>query len=92
MAKFMHNVYLTPQSGSSLSGLSFVFGKSDKNWSDYPAENSLQKAFHTLRKQGKRLKMGGMFIEAAGISNFNTNYYYCKYQELHGTLHGKEVF
>ena len=92
MAKFMHNVYLTPLSGSSLSGLSFVFGKSDKNWSDYPAENSLQKAFHTLRKQGKRLKMGGMFIEAAGISNFNTNYYCCKYQELHGTLHGKEVF
>ena len=92
MAKFMHNVYLTPLSGSSLSGLSFVFGKSDKNWSDYPAEKSLQKAFHTLRKQGKRLKMGGMFIEAAGISNFNTNYYCCKYQELHGTLHGKEVF
>jgi hypothetical protein len=75
LTKLMRNVYLTPFAGSSLSGLGFVFGKSDKDWSNYPAETSLQKAFHTLRKQGKRLKTGGMFIEAEGIRNFNKNYY-----------------
>ena len=89
LAKFMRNVYLAPFSGSSLSGLSFVFGKSDKEWSNYPAENSLQKAFHTLRKQNKRLKTGGMFIEAEGIRNFNSSYYSKAYTEWQGTLHGK---
>jgi len=92
LAKFMRNVYLTPFAGSSLSGLSFVFGKSGKDWSDYPAENSLQKAFHTLRKQSRRLKTGGMFIEAAGIKEFNSNYYCRIYTDLQGTLHNKLLY
>lgn len=89
LAKFMRNVYLTPFAGSSLSGLSFVFGKSGKDWSNYAAETSLQKAFHALRKQSRRLKTGGMFIEAEGINNFNGDYYSRSYAEQQGTLHDK---
>ena len=82
LTKFMQQLYLMPFSGSSLSGLSFVFGKEDQNWSDYPAENSLQRAFHQLRKLGRRLKTGGMFIEAEGIKEFGSQYYRRSYHEL----------
>ena len=82
MARFMREVYLTPFSGSSLSGLYFVFGKEDENWSDYPAENSLQRAFHTLRMQNKRLKTGGMFIDRRGIERFGQAVYQREYEEI----------
>ncbi|MBE6381275.1 MAG: hypothetical protein E7047_10145 [Lentisphaerae bacterium] len=75
LSKFMREVYLTPFSGSSLAGLSFVFGKQDQDWSHYPAVNSLQRAFHQLRKNNRRLKEGGMFIEAAGLKEFGTQFY-----------------
>ena len=85
LTKLMRTLYLTPMSGSSLSGLSFVFGKQDEDWSNYPAENSLQKAFHTLRKQGKRLKTGGMFIEINGIKGFSADFYRKNYEDLQKT-------
>jgi len=82
MARFMREVYLTPFSGSSLSGLYFVFGKEDKDWSNYPAENSVQRAFHTLRKENKRLKTGGMFIDRRGIEQFGQGLYRREYGEI----------
>ena len=63
----------------------FVFGKSDNDWSDYPADNSLRLAFHRLREAGKRLKAGGMFIDADAVDNFGTQKYrndYAAFDEL----------
>ena len=70
LTKFMRQVYLFPFPSVGVEGLAFVFGKSDSNWADYPADNSLRRAFHRLRTQGKRLKAGGMFITPEAIRNF----------------------
>ena len=75
LADFMREVYLFPIKSVGVEGLYFVFGKSDKDWSDYPADNSLRLAFHRLREAGKRLKAGGMFIDADAVDNFGTQKY-----------------
>ncbi|MPN01620.1 hypothetical protein SDC9_148830 [bioreactor metagenome] len=82
LAKFMRELYLSPVPASGQDGLDFVFGKSDRDWSDYPANNSLQRAFHRLRESGKRLKEGGMFIEARGLAAFGTNLYRKEYRSF----------
>ena len=75
LADFMREVYLFPFKSVGVEGLQFVFGKSSKDWSDFPADNSLRLAFHRLREAGKRLKAGGMFIDAATIDSFGTQKY-----------------
>ena len=82
LAKFMRELYLSPVLSCGQDGLDFVFGKSDRDWTDYPANNSLQRAFHRLRESGKRLKEGGMFIEARGLAAFGTNLYRKEYRSF----------
>ena len=82
LAKFMQQVYLLPFASVGVEGLQFVFGRTDKDWRDYPADNTLRKAFHNLRKQGKRLKAGAMFIEKDGIEAFGSMLYRKNYQSF----------
>ena len=82
LANFMRQTYLAPFASVGVEGLQFVFGRTDQDWSDYPADNSLRKAFHNLRKQGKRLKAGAMFIEKDGIEAFGKMLYRKNYQDF----------
>ena len=85
LADFMREVYLFPFKSVGVEGLYFVFGKSSKEWSDYPADNSLRQAFHRIRKAGKRLKAGGMFIDAASVDKFGSQSFrsnYAAFDEL----------
>ena len=75
LAKFMREVYLFPFASYGVEGLQFVFGKADRDWSHYPSDNSLRKAFHRIRESGRRLKAGAMFIEARGLENFGQQIY-----------------
>ena len=80
LADLMRQVYLFPFPSVGVEGLMFVFGKQDADWSRYPADNSLRKAFHRLREAGRRLKAGGMFLDAAGIRNYGTEFYRKRYE------------
>ena len=83
LADFMRQVYLFPFPPVGVEGLFFVFGKSPKtreDWSHYPADNSLRKAFHRIRESGRRLRAGGMFIEAHGLENYGKSIYRSEYQ------------
>ncbi len=82
LARFMQQLYLFPFASSGLDGLEFVFGKSSKDWSRYPADTSLQRAFHRIRQKGKRLKCGGMFIDENGIRNFGSKLYRKNYSSF----------
>ena len=82
LANFMRQAYLLPFASVGVEGLHFVFGRADQDWSDYPADNSLRKAFHELRKKGKRLKAGAMFIEESGIKAFGSNFYRRNYKSF----------
>jgi len=75
VARFMRQVYLFPFPSVGVEGLAFVFGKSDADYTNYPADNSLRRAFHSLRQQGKRLKAGGMFITPEAVNNFGCSIY-----------------
>lgn len=82
LAAFMRQLYLFPFQSTGSEGLIFVFGKNDTDWSRYPADNSLRRAFHRLRTAGKRLKAGGMFIERRGLENFHQSIYRHDYESL----------
>ena len=85
LADFMREVYLFPFKSVGVEGLQFVFGRSGKEWSDFPADNSLRMAFHRIREAGKRLKAGGMFIDSKTIDSFGTQKYrndYAAFDEL----------
>lgn len=75
LAKFMQNCYLVPFASGGSEGLKFVFGRSDQDWSHYPADNTLRRAFHNIRSSGRRLKNGAMFIDLYGIKNFGQSIY-----------------
>lgn len=79
LAAFMRELYLSPYPSTDSDGLSFVFGKSAKDWSDFPRKTSLQRTFHQLRESGRRLKEGGMFIDRRGIENFGKAIYHSEY-------------
>jgi len=85
LADFMREVYLFPFRSVGVEGLQFVFGKSQQDWSEFPADNSLRLTFHRLRESGKRLKCGGMFIDSKAVDNFGTQKYrndYAAFDEL----------
>ncbi len=79
LADLMRRVYLFPFPSTGTEGLVFVFGKQDDDWSGYPADNSLRKAFHRVRETGRRLKAGGMFIEARGLAEYSDGHYRKEY-------------
>ena len=85
LADFMREVYLFPFRSVGVEGLQFVFGKSQQDWSEFPADNSLRLTFHRLRESGKRLKCGGMFIDSKAVDSFGTQKYrndYAAFDEL----------
>ncbi len=83
LAEFMRQLYLVPFTPVGVEGLAFVFGKSTSgDWSDYPRDNSLRRAFHQIRESGQRLRGGAMFVEARGIENFGQQIYRQDYKEF----------
>ena len=75
LARFMKEVYLTPMPEEDRAGLFFVYGRSDGELSEYPADNSLRRAFRRLIDAGRPLRMGGMFILTADLDRFGTGTY-----------------
>lgn len=62
LAKLMREIYLFPERTSGRDGAFFIFGRSDGDFSQYPRDNSVRRAFHRIVEKGETLKMGGMFI------------------------------
>ena len=75
LARFMKEVYLTPMPEVDRAGLFFVYGRSDGELSEYPADNSLRRAFRRLIDAGRPLRLGGMFILTADLDRFGTGTY-----------------
>jgi len=82
LARFMRELYLGPHPSSGMDGLGFVFGREQADWSDFPGDNSLRRAFHNLRRAGRRLKSGSMFLEARGLEHFGEGVYRKDFPEL----------
>lgn len=75
LARFMEEVYLTPMPEVDRAGLFFVYGRSEGKLSEYPADNSLRRAFRRIIDAGRPLRMGGMFILTADLDRFGTGTY-----------------
>lgn len=75
LAKFMRQLYLFPFASVGVEGLAFVFGKHNEDWENFPADNSLRRAFHRIHASGRRLRAGGMFITPEAIRNFGESFY-----------------
>ncbi|MGN0848236.1 MAG: hypothetical protein ACI4OV_00925, partial [Victivallaceae bacterium] len=75
LAKLMREVYLFPECSYGRDGAFFIFGRSDGDFSVYPQDNSVRKAFHRIVDAGELLKSGGMFILPQEIREHNGNRY-----------------
>ncbi len=77
LAKFMRMLYLTPAYLSSgRDGLFFIFGRDqDEDWSNYPADNSMRRAFHRIRESGRKLRSNGMFVFADDLDRLEDGFY-----------------
>lgn len=75
MVKFMRELYLIPSRYDEKAGLIFIFGREDKDFSSYPADNSMRQAFHNLFKRNETLKWGAGFIMTDDIKNFGKQTY-----------------
>ncbi len=77
LARVMRMLFLAPcYPGAGRDGLFFIFGRDkDADWSHYPADNSVRRAFHRLREKGRRLKSGGMFVLTRDLEQLNDGFY-----------------
>ena len=77
LAKFMRMLYLVPAYLSSgRDGLFFIFGRDqDEDWSNYPADNSMRRAFHRIRESGRKLRSNGMFVFADDLDRLEDGFY-----------------
>lgn len=75
LARFMEELYLTPVPESDRAGLFFVYGRDDGDPADYPADNSLRRAFRRLIDAGRPLRAGGMFLLTADLERFGSGTY-----------------
>lgn len=77
LAKFMRMLYLVPAYLSSgRDGLFFIFGRDqDEDWSNYPADNSMRRAFHRIRESGRKLRSNGMFVFADDLDRLDDGFY-----------------
>ncbi len=74
--KFQNEVFLFPGPPEKRCGLFFVFGRDDgENLDNYPAETSLQRAFHRLWQKYGIARCGGMFILRDEIAEFGSSPY-----------------
>lgn len=70
LAKFMRELFLFPAPPEKRSGLFFVFGRDDGNFAEYPADNSLRRAFHRLYETEGIFRAGGMLIPVDGLGRW----------------------
>ena len=81
LAKFMRELFLFPAPPEERSGLFFVFGRDDGEFSSYPADNSLRRAFHRLHDSGGTFRAGGMFIPVGGLDRWGEQIYRSRFGE-----------
>ncbi len=62
LAGFMRMVRLFPAPPDPKAGLFFVFGRDDGDPREYPADNSLRRAFRRVLESGRGLRSGGMLV------------------------------
>lgn len=75
-ARFMRLLYLSPAAPSKgLDGLYFIYGRADENWSAYPEETSLHRALHNIRRAGRKLKSGVMFVLTDDLPALHPGFY-----------------
>ena len=70
IAAFQKEVYLYCFDLHPQSGMFFVFGKVDGDKKDFPADNSIRKAFHRIWDSGRTLRTGGMVLMADQVPEF----------------------
>lgn len=70
LAAFQKEVYLYCFDLNPQSGLFFVFGKFEGKKEDFPADNSIRKAFHRIWDAGRSLRTGGMVLMAEQLPIF----------------------
>ena len=75
LAKLMREVYLFPEMSYGRDGAFFIFGRSDGDFSNYPNDNSVRRAFHRIVEKGELLKTGGMFVLPEEIRSHNCKRY-----------------
>ena len=75
LAKWQKLFYLTPSPSYGHDGLFFIFGRSADDWSGYPADNSVRRAFHRLREKGRCLRTGGMFVLTEDLDDLRDGFY-----------------
>lgn len=75
LSKFMREVFLFPGPPEDASGLFFVFGRDDGDFSTYPADNSLRRAFHRLHESGGTFRSGGMLVPVDGLERWGESLY-----------------
>ena len=79
IAKFQRMTYMTPGTCSGTDGLFFVFGTNTPDWQNFPADNSLRKAFHRVHERHGALANGGMFVMTADLDKLDDGFYRKRY-------------
>ncbi len=79
IARFQRMMYMTPGSSSGTDGLFFVYGTNTPDWQNFPADNSLQKAFHRLHERRGVFRSGAMFVMADDLDKLEENFYRKQY-------------
>ncbi|MBQ7394395.1 MAG: hypothetical protein IJV89_08620 [Lentisphaeria bacterium] len=79
IARFQRMMYMTPGTSSGVDGLFFVYGTHTPDWQNFPAENSLQKAFHRLHERRGVFRSGAMFVMTEDLDKLEENYYRNRY-------------
>ncbi len=80
LAKFQREVYLYPSTWiDPESGMFFVFGRTGGTRAEYPADNTLRRAFHRIWDSGRDLRSGGMLFLTADLDRFGEQLYRKKY-------------
>ncbi len=76
MADFIRQSYAAPPlPGDQKAGLFFVFGKDSGDFHNYPADTSLEKAFHQILDSGQLLRSGIALFPAEHLELYGNQYY-----------------
>lgn len=77
LVKLMRLAYSTPgEPPGGMEGLFFIFGRSgDADWSSYPADTSVRRAFHRVREKQRTLRNGAMFVLTEDLDRLADGFY-----------------
>jgi len=76
LSDFQRNLYsCIPIFTKGTDGLFFIFGHDNGNINDFPADNSVRRAFHQLAAEKEKPFSGNGFILTADIEKYGTQYY-----------------